>query len=98
MFRVTVSTNSILGNRHFVVIMTSLFVTLPLSLHKNIAKLNKVGLLICQEQRTVHILWADYSLCDEFLRCSQASFTSLIFILLILIFVIGRMASLGGTM
>lgn len=36
-----VSTDSVLGNRHFIVIMTSLFVTLPLSLHRNISKLNK---------------------------------------------------------
>lgn len=38
-----VSTDNVLGNRHFIVIMTSLFVTLPLSLHRNISKLNKVG-------------------------------------------------------
>uniref|UniRef100_V5ICH6 Putative sodium-coupled neutral amino acid transporter 11 n=1 Tax=Ixodes ricinus TaxID=34613 RepID=V5ICH6_IXORI len=39
-----VSTDSVLGNRHFIVIMTSLFVTLPLSLHRNISKLNKASL------------------------------------------------------
>ncbi|XP_075538257.1 putative sodium-coupled neutral amino acid transporter 11 isoform X1 [Dermacentor variabilis] len=39
-----VAPDSILGNRHFIVIMASLFVTLPLSLHRNISKLNKVSL------------------------------------------------------
>ncbi|EEC10355.1 amino acid transporter, putative, partial [Ixodes scapularis] len=39
-----VSTDNVLGNRHFIVIMTSLFVTLPLSLHRNISKLNKASL------------------------------------------------------
>uniref|UniRef100_A0A1E1X697 Putative sodium-coupled neutral amino acid transporter 11 n=1 Tax=Amblyomma aureolatum TaxID=187763 RepID=A0A1E1X697_9ACAR len=39
-----VAPDSILGNRHFIVIMASLLVTLPLSLHRNISKLNKVSL------------------------------------------------------
>lgn len=37
----SVSPDSILSNRHFIVIMASLIVTLPLSLHRNISKLNK---------------------------------------------------------
>ncbi|KAL1420110.1 hypothetical protein MTO96_024569 [Rhipicephalus appendiculatus] len=40
----SVSPDSILSNRHFIVIMASLLVTLPLSLHRNISKLNKVSL------------------------------------------------------
>ncbi|XP_077515384.1 putative sodium-coupled neutral amino acid transporter 11 isoform X2 [Amblyomma americanum] len=40
-----VAPDSILGNRHFIVIMASLLVTLPLSLHRNISKLNKVSLM-----------------------------------------------------
>lgn len=40
----SVPADSILGNRHFIVIMASLLVTLPLSLHRNISKLNKVSL------------------------------------------------------
>lgn len=40
----SVPADSILGNRHFIVIMASLVVTLPLSLHRNISKLNKVSL------------------------------------------------------
>ncbi|XP_037510168.1 putative sodium-coupled neutral amino acid transporter 11 [Rhipicephalus sanguineus] len=40
----SVAPDSILSNRHFIVIMASMFVTLPLSLLRNISKLNKVSL------------------------------------------------------
>lgn len=40
-----VTKDSILGNRHFIVVLASLLVTLPLSLHRNISKLNKASLM-----------------------------------------------------
>ncbi|XP_035207773.1 putative sodium-coupled neutral amino acid transporter 11, partial [Stegodyphus dumicola] len=40
-----VSRNSVLGNRHFIVLMSTLFITLPLSLYRTIVRLSIVSFL-----------------------------------------------------
>lgn len=90
-----VGPDHILAERHFVILLTTIVFTLPLSLYQNIERLGKVRLDDCT---AVCLIWWVALNISNTRVCHQVSFLSMVLTLFILIIVIIRAATFGPQM
>lgn len=83
----------ILAERHFVILLTTVVFTLPLSLYRNIERLGKVRWTVAR----LH-LSSGRCLLKNIPVCHQVSFLSMVLTFFILIVVVIRAATLGPQM
>lgn len=87
-----VGPDHILAERHFVILVSTIAFTLPLSLYRNIEKLGKVRLIMIQYSCQCHVVFQNIH------PCLQVSFLSMVLTFIILIVAVIRAPTLGPQM
>lgn len=94
----TVGPDHILAERHFVILLSTLAFTMPLSLYRNIEKLGKVSSVITSLSLSFSVFKAACKTCLCVCVCYQVSLLSMVLTVAILITVIIRAATFGPQM